>query len=161
MVSKRAASSVVYNSRGEGMIVEVSTAKGNVCRDIMVGLPDWFGIPESIEAYARYVERMTMFAYMLDGVPVGFIAIERHYPHAAEACVLGVRRAYHRQGIGQALFGHVIGLLRQQGVKYLTVKTLAEQRANKAYAETRRFYDAMGFVPLEVFPTLWGLKIPA
>ena len=142
------------------MIVEISTAKGRLCRDILVGLPDWFGLPESIEDYACNVERMTMFAYLVDVVPVGFIAIERHYPHVAEAYVLGVQRAFHRQGIGKALFDHAIRMLRQQGVRYFTVKTLAEQRANKAYAGTRRFYDAMGFVPIEVFPTLWGRENP-
>jgi GNAT superfamily N-acetyltransferase len=144
----------------EGTIVEVTTAKGGICRDILVGLPEWFGIPEAIDTYARNLERITMFAYLPNGAPVGFIAIERHFPHAAEAHVLGVRRALHRQGIGQALFVRAANLPRQQEVRYLTVKTVAERRANNAYAETRQFYEAMGFVPLEVFSTLWGPEIP-
>lgn len=142
------------------MIIEVSTAKTAICRDILVDLPDWFGLPDSIETYARDVERMTMFAYLVDAVPAGFMAIERHFPHVAEAYVLGVRRAFHRRGIGTALFDHAIRVLQQQGARYLTVKTLAETRPNAAYAGTRRFYEAMGFVPIEVFPTLWGRENP-
>jgi ribosomal protein S18 acetylase RimI-like enzyme len=144
----------------EGEIKEITTEKNRICRDILAGLPEWFGIPEAIEMYASDVQRMSMFAYVLKHDVVGFIAIEIHFAQAAEAYVLAVKRDFHRKGIGQKLFDHVISVLRKQGVKYLTVKTLAEQRSNRAYADTRRFYEAMGCVPLEVFPTLWSAENP-
>jgi len=43
---------------------------------------------------------------------------------------------------------------------YLTVKTLDESREDEGYARTRRFYYAMGFQPLEVFPMLWDADNP-
>jgi ribosomal protein S18 acetylase RimI-like enzyme len=144
----------------EGEIKEIATAKSRTCRDILASLPEWFGILEAIEMYACDVERMPMFAYVLKDDIVGFIAIKMHFTHAAEAYVLAVKRDFHRKGIGRMLFDHVISVLRKQGVKYLTVKTIAEQRTNRAYAETRKFYEAIGFVPLEVFPTLWDAENP-
>ncbi|MGH8735065.1 MAG: RdgB/HAM1 family non-canonical purine NTP pyrophosphatase, partial [Burkholderiales bacterium] len=42
----------------------------------------------------------------------------------------------------------------------LTVKTLAPSAGDRLYARTHRFYAAEGFVPLEVFPTLWNEENP-
>jgi hypothetical protein len=40
-------------------------------------------------------------------------------------------------------------------VKFLTVKPLAASHPDPFYAKTRARYEAIGFVPLKVFPTLW------
>ena len=40
-------------------------------------------------------------------------------------------------------------------MRFLSVKTLASEHPDLNYAMTRRFYEAAGFIPLEVFPTLW------
>jgi XTP/dITP diphosphohydrolase len=40
------------------------------------------------------------------------------------------------------------------------VKTLAQSAGDRLYARTHRFYAAQGFVPLEVFPTLWNEDNP-
>ena len=74
--------------------------------------------------------------------------------------VLGVRRDWHRRGIGGRLIEYATEKLRAQGFSYLTVKTVASDRPNKEYIGTRRFYEALGFLPVEVFPTLWGPKNP-
>lgn len=36
-----------------------------------------------------------------------------------------------------------------------------EEILRKEYAETRAFYRARGYTPLEVFPTLWSPRNPA
>ena len=41
------------------------------------------------------------------------------------------------------------------------MKTVAATSASREYAETRKFYEAKGFTPLEVFPTLWDPWNPA
>ncbi|WP_419825670.1 hypothetical protein [Sphingomonas sp.] len=46
------------------------------------------------------------------------------------------------------------------GIRWLTVKTLAASHPDPHYARTRAFYEAIGFQPLEVFPTLWGDDTP-
>lgn len=63
-------------------------------------------------------------------------------------------------GIGRHLHGHVEGWLRGQGAQVLQVKTLAPAHPSPEYAETRQFYAAMGYQPLEVFPALWGPSLP-
>ena len=40
------------------------------------------------------------------------------------------------------------------------MKTLAPSAGDRLYASTQRFYAAEGFVPLEVFPTLWNEENP-
>ena len=42
----------------------------------------------------------------------------------------------------------------------LQVKTVAATSTSKAYAETRGFYDRLGFQALEVFPLLWAPQNP-
>lgn len=51
------------------------------------------------------------------------------------------------------------GALRR-GLRFLTVKTLASSHPDQNYAATRRFYEAIDFLPLEVLPTLWGTENP-
>ena len=79
---------------------------------------------------------------------------------AAEIYVMGVLSDYHRQGVGRAMIEFAEGRLRGVGVTFLQVKTLDESRENTAYAKTRAFYAKQGFVPLEVFPTLWDANNP-
>ena len=46
------------------------------------------------------------------------------------------------------------GILRERGVRFLTVKTVAASPDDLIYGATRKLYDALGFLPVEVFPTL-------
>jgi ribosomal protein S18 acetylase RimI-like enzyme len=142
-------------------IEEITSGKASICKDILAELPEWFGIPEATAAYVRDVEALQMFACMIEDRAVGFIALKVHSPFVAEAYVLGVRRQCHRMGVGRALFAYAEGKLRERRFVYLTVKTVAPvEPPNKAYAATRRFYEAIGFLPVEVFPTLWGAHNP-
>jgi ribosomal protein S18 acetylase RimI-like enzyme len=144
----------------EGSLQEISFGKGRICRDVLDDLPGWFGIPESVDAYVRDVENLPMFGFTLHDQIVGFISLKMHNRFVAEAYLLGVKHAWHRRGLGRMLFEHADKTLRRQGLVYLTVKTVAAERPNEEYAQTRRFYDALGFLPVEVFPTLWGPENP-
>ena len=68
--------------------------------------------------------------------------------------------AWHRQGVGRQLFRHVEGVLSRSGCVYLTAKTVAETHPDAPYAATQSFYESLGFLPVEVFPTLWGEANP-
>ena len=144
----------------QGVVLEVFLDKRKICQDILDGLPEWFAIPESVDAYVRTVEDLSMFGFALDDQIAGFISLREHNRFVAEAYVLGVRRDWHRRGIGGRLIEYATEKLRAQGFSYLTVKTVASDRPNKEYAGTRRFYEARGFLPVEVFPTLWGPENP-
>ena len=67
---------------------------------------------------------------------------------------MGVRKEYHRQGIGRLLFAAFHEYARSHGYEYLQVKTVDAGRCPE-YDRTRLFYESMGFRKLETFPTLW------
>ena len=86
----------------------------------------------------------------------GFLCVKQHTRHAAEVYVMGVRREHHRRGIGRALVAEAESWCRAQGVRYLQVKTLGPSRPDPGgYDDTRAFYEAVGFVPLEELHGLW------
>ena len=69
--------------------------------------------------------------------------------------------AIHRnRGIGRALQQRAEEWLKCQGARTLQVKTLAESHPSLEYAETRKFYESVGYMPIEVFPTLWEVGPP-
>ena len=143
------------------MIREVHSRKGAICAEILASLPDWFGIPESNAAYTRDVEFLPMFVAEDGGRVQGFIALKRHTPFAFAIHVLGVRPDLHRKGFGRALVARGEELVRESGVRFLTVKTLSATHPDPGYAKTRAFYMAIGFVPIEEFGTLWNPDNPA
>jgi GNAT superfamily N-acetyltransferase len=94
------------------------------------------------------------------GDVVGFVSVKIHTAFAAEVYVMGVKRPWHRHGIGRVLIEAVVELAISQGLKFLTVKTLSPSNDDPNYARTRLFYEAVGFLPIEQFPTLWGPENP-
>jgi GNAT superfamily N-acetyltransferase len=120
-------------------------------------LPAWFGIESSLRQYVEDAARLpTYLAYLDDEErPVGCLLTRRHFPAAAEIHLMAVARLQHRNGVGRALVRAVETDLKDNGVRWLTVKTLGPTKADAAYAGTRAFYTAMGFEPLEEFADLW------
>lgn len=142
-------------------IDQVDQGRGEIARAILEALPDWFGRQASVDDYVAAVDQMAMLAARApDGTCVGFLSVKEHSAVAAEAYVLGVVPQWHRRGIGQALFARAGDDLAARGFRYLTVKTLAASHPDAHYAMTRKFYEAVGFEPLEVFPTLWDSGTP-
>jgi GNAT superfamily N-acetyltransferase len=140
----------------DGEIVEITHSRGEICRDVLCDLPEWFGIPDAIDDYVRSAEELPMFGFRSDGFIVAFLSIKQHTSAAAEAYVLGVKRKWQRKGIGRRLFDCAEGWLVARQIRFFTVKTISPDRPNAAYAATRLFYEAIGFSPVEVFPLLWG-----
>ena len=96
-----------------------------------------------------------------NGLEVGLLTLIRHTEFAAEIDVMAVKPDYHRHGVGRGMIDLAEGLLAQDGVEYLQVKTLADTVEDEPYARTRAFYAACGFRPLQVFPDLWDPENPA
>lgn len=144
------------------MIKEIidTTKKSTICNQILKALPAWFGIEDSIVEYVHDVENMVFYAYFDSSQPIGFVAIKTHNIYTAEIYVMGILKKYHRQGIGRELIKAAEAYCLKEEIKCLTVKTLAETVKNEAYANTRSFYARQGFIPLEVFPDLWGATNP-
>jgi GNAT superfamily N-acetyltransferase len=69
---------------------------------------------------------------------------------------MAVHPAHHRQGIGRLLLNRLEEEARAQGASLLHVKTLGPSSPDAAYARTRAFYQAMGFIPLLETTAFWG-----
>lgn len=150
---------------GEGADVVVklvpsAEARAAAAQRILDDLPDWFGDPRAKAGYVAASAEAPMLAAWRAGALVGFLSLKRHSPVAAELQVLGVLRTQHRGGCGRALLAAAEALLAPEGVRFLTVKTLGPDNPDECYRRTRLFYEAVGFQPLEVFPTLWGASLP-
>ncbi len=92
---------------------------------------------------------------------VGLLVVRRHSPFAAEVYVMAVLPRYHRRGIGGKMVIRAEIFLARDGVEFLQVKTLSSSSPDEGYEQTRQFYLAQGFRPLEEFPDLWGRENPA
>lgn len=134
--------------------------RGRIARTILDNLPDWFGIPTSVDAYVEGVKSCQMIVYRDAGTVIGFLSLKHQTPAACEAYVLGVLPDWHRRGIGRALFAAAEAHLVDESYRYLTVKTLSADRPDPNYEKTRKFYNGIGFEPIEVFPDLWGSDNP-
>lgn len=135
--------------------------RASICRDLLGRLPDWFGIPESVEKYIVDV-RSRFMSVALDEVDaiVGFATLERVTPIMAELHLIAVAPTLHGHGVGRALVASTEAAARAQGAAMLTVKTLAPSVDDEGYAATRKFYRACGFVPLAIFPDMWDPENP-
>jgi GNAT superfamily N-acetyltransferase len=142
-------------------IVELDKGHSAIVRVILEALPEWFGLADARETYITNASDLPMIvAQTQAGEAIVFLSFKRHTDAAAEAYVLGVRREHHGRGCGRAMFVAAERWLAAGGVRYLTVKTLAAGDPDPNYAATRRFYEAIGFEPIEVFPTLWNEDNP-
>jgi predicted enzyme related to lactoylglutathione lyase/GNAT superfamily N-acetyltransferase len=138
-----------------------AAGSGSTCRRILDALPDWFGIPESVDDYVAMADRTPSVIASLDGVDVGIVTVVRHSPEAAEIHLMAVLPEQHRRGIGRAMLAHVEAELAGDHVEFLQVKTLSGRNPDEGYALTRAFYRSCGFRPLEEFPELWDPHNPA
>lgn len=141
-------------------IVERIAGRSEVCEAILRQLPSWFGIESAIVEYVARVEALPMFVVEQGDRCVGFVSLLPQTSATLEIYVMGVVPDQHRRGVGRALVAASIGYAAGAGYSLLSVKTLDESRASPEYERTRRFYTSMGFLPVEVFPSLWGEANP-
>jgi XTP/dITP diphosphohydrolase len=137
-----------------------SDARARICRDLLAALPDWFGLPESNARFEQEVRDLPMWVARLGNHSVGFATVRQHFPATAELHLIAIDPAHHRHNIGAKLIGVIENHLRTTATRHLTVKTLAPEAGDLDYARTHRFYAAQGFLPVEVFPTLWDPENP-
>lgn len=130
-----------------------------IARIILEALPDWFGIPEATEAYIADSKDRPFFCAFDGGKPVGFLYLKETGRHTVELAVMGVRREYHRKGIGRRLFAQARLEAVRLGYAFMQVKTVQMGRY-PIYDDTNRFYLSLGFKELEVFLTLWDACNP-
>lgn len=142
------------------MIQEVTENKAQICEDILRSLPEWFGIEEAVRNYIEDARSRLMFISREGDAVAGFLSVTLHNEFTGEIHVMGVKKEFHRKGIGKALVEYAEAYLLKRKFEFFTVKTLSPSRESSEYGKTRNFYLALGFKPLEEFKTLWGEANP-
>ena len=134
------------------------TEKKQTVREILEALPEWFEVAESREKYiAESAEQLVFAAY--DGEKaVGFLCLKETGGATMELAVLGVRKEYHRQGIGRRLFAIAKQAAADMGYSFMQVKTV-KMGVYPEYDVTNLFYLSLGFQEFEVLP-LWDEANP-
>ncbi|MDR0813867.1 MAG: GNAT family N-acetyltransferase [Oscillospiraceae bacterium] len=134
--------------------------RAEICAGVLRDLPDWFGIEAATQDYIEKAKSAPFFAAYGGDTAVAFIYLHVHNSYTVELYCMGVLARYHRSGIGRLLLSAAERYSREREFKFITVKTLADTHPDEGYKKTREFYLATGFVPLEVFPELWGEENP-
>lgn len=89
--------------------------KEKICMEILEALPEWFEIPESRVSYAKECRELPFWADMENEIARGFIVMKETSKYAVEICVMGVKKEYHRLGIGSKLFEAFYQYAKGQG----------------------------------------------
>ena len=127
--------------------------KKTIARKILEALPEYFGLEDSLNEYVETSEHLPFWAAYDNLEPIGFITLKNTSDSCGEIYCMGVLPHYHNQNIGTQLF-HTLEQLAKETFQYLQVKTVDEGHYD-TYNKTIKFYQHLGFVKLEVFPTLW------
>ncbi len=137
-------------------IVEITDdlEKKSITQNILKALPEWFGIPESMEEYIQDSAGRPFFCARINEKNIGFLYLKQTGKDTVELAVMGVLKEYHRNGIGHALFEYAKKEICKKGYSFIQVKTV-QMGKYESYDKTNQFYLSLGFKEFEVFPDLW------
>jgi len=139
--------------------IEDKEEKANICLEILEALPEWFEIPESRLTYAKECKELPLWADIEENIVRGFIVMKETSPYTVEISVMGVKKEYHRLGIGSKLFEVFYTYAREKGYEFIQVKTV-RKGMYPDYDLTNAFYQKIGFRELECMETLWDEANP-
>ena len=136
------------------ILIQDSHLKAAIAEQILLALPDWFGLPDSTREYIEKSRELPFWAAFRGDEAVGFASMTTSSRDTADVFCMGVLPEHHRQGMGRALMAALEEHARDAGHHLLQVKTVDEGHYPE-YDRTIAFYEGMGFWRLEVFPDLW------
>ncbi len=139
--------------------IENKEEKEKICMEILEALPEWFEIPESRVSYAKECRERPFFADVENNIARGFIVMKETSDYAVEICVMGVKKEYHRLGIGSKLFEAFYQYAKEKGYEFIQVKTV-RKGMYPDYDLTNAFYQRIGFRELECMEELWDEANP-
>ena len=76
-----------------------------VVDEVLKDLPEWFGIPESTQAYIEGAKDLQVWAAYQESDLTGFVSLSYSSEECAEIDCLGVKKAYLGRGSGSELLG--------------------------------------------------------
>lgn len=111
-------------------------------------MPEWFGIPEANDRYAKRCAERTSFVVMLDNNYMWLITIEFLFPNNANIYWMAVDRKYHGNKIGLDLLQTAEKYCAKNGCESITVETLSPKQNDPHYLKTYQFYEKSSYKPL-------------
>ena len=139
--------------------IEDTNEKRKISRQVLESLTEWFEVDSSREGYIEGSAGWP-FWVSIDGDEIqGFLCLKETGSKTMELAVMGVRKEYHRQGIGRRLFSAARDYASQKGYEFIQVKTV-KPGLYEDYDITNDFYKSLGFKELEVFPDYWDEANP-
>ena len=142
------------------VLVEDENIKSNVTDNILHKLPDWFGVEQSIIEYVQTVRDKVFYVIYYGEEIIGFLCLKINNQYTAEIYVMGIVENHHRNGLGKKLILKAEQYLRDKYYRFLMVKTLSESVDYEPYRRTRKFYNSVGFYPLDETNKIWDEKNP-
>ena len=139
--------------------IEDKKEKQKIAREVLEALTEWFEVEESREGYISDSKDWIFFASEEDGKNAGFLCLKETGKATVELAVMGVKKEFHRHGIGRQLFNEAKKTAASMGYSFMQVKTV-KMGVYDDYDITNRFYLACGFQEFEVFETLWDEANP-
>ncbi len=139
--------------------IEEQDKKQRIAREVLEALTEWFEVPEYRENYIQESRDQIFFAAEENGEAAGFLCLKETGKPTVELAVMGVKKTFHRRGIGRALFMAAKECAVSAGYEFLQVKTVATGYYED-YDRTNLFYRSLGFRELEVIPVIWGEENP-
>jgi len=118
-------------------------------------LGEWF-TPEGLAQMAHDLEHPQGYVAVQGDRVLGFVTWSPVDESTATLSWIGVAPDHRRRGIGRSLLAALVECLRDKGIRSLEVDTVADNVEYEPYAETRRFYRAMGFQDVRVDEKFWG-----
>ncbi len=139
--------------------IEDKDEKRKISREVLEALKEWFEVNESREQYIRESADQPFWAAFEDDVPAGFLCLKETGKETMELAVMGVKKEFHRHGLGRRLFAASKDYAALKGYSFIQVKTV-RSGMYEDYDKTNEFYKSLGFKELEVFEEYWDAANP-
>jgi ribosomal protein S18 acetylase RimI-like enzyme len=132
-----------------------STEDLDRCLEIARGLPDYF-TPDVPEKIRSDVGRCGFTVIVDGGTVVGFAVADKRSPQTAEILWAAIDAQRQREGLGTTLVEDALMTLKSEAVLLVEVKTLEESANYEPYEATIAFWEARGFLKIDVIDPLPG-----
>jgi len=139
--------------------VEDKDEKRKISREVLEALKEWFEVDESREQFIRESADQPFWADFEDDVPAGFLCLKETGKETMELAVMGVKKDFHRHGVGRRLFAAAKDYAALKGYYFIQVNTV-RSGMYEDYDITNEFYKSLGFKELEVFEEYWDAANP-
>ena len=95
-----------------------------ISKEVLYDLPEWFGLPESTKEYIEDSQDKPFLACYADNEVAGFIVLNATSKDTADIFVMGIKKKFHRMGIGTKLNTEFENMAKNLGYSYSQVKTV-------------------------------------